>query len=215
MARKTKVSAYTRNRNRILAYVRRQNKKGANINLQIATERQLKKQGVKGSQLTALTNTLKRLTTEQIRQMSDLNVDVTTGEILSNEPDFVPPMNITEDTDWYDNVVVSTFQTQLSDLKGGAMYEHIRAWANTIIKEKGKKAFADMLSDGFEAGITFNYQDVYDKQSAVTFVDRMMDYLPDSGVFEKDRYMGRFEYMRVLNADSEAEEAWELPEEYD
>lgn len=215
MARKTKVSAYTRNRNRILAYVRRQNKKGANINLQIATERQLKKQGVKGSQLTALTNTLKRLTPEQIRQISDLNVDVTTGEILSNEPDFVPPMNITEDTDWYDNVVVSTFQTQLSDLKGGSMYEHIRAWSNTIIKEKGKKAFAVMLSDGFEAGITFNYQDVYDKQSAVTFVDRMMDYLPDSGVFEKDRYMDRFEYMRVLNDDSEAEEAWELPEEYD
>lgn len=215
MARKTKVSAYTRNRNRILAYIRRQNKKGTNINLQIATERQLKKQGVKGSQLTALTNILKKLKPEQIRQLSDLNVDVNTGEILNNDPDFVPPMNITADTDWYDNVVVSTFQAQLSELKGGAMYEHIRAWANTIIKEKGKKAFADMLSAGFEAGITFNYQDVYDKQSAVTFVDRMMDYLPDSGVFEKDRYMDRFEYMRVLNDDSEAEEAWELPEEYD
>lgn len=214
MARK-KVSAYTRNRNRVMAYIRRHNKKGANINLQIATEAQLRKQGIKGSQLTSLTNTLKRLTPNQIRQMSDLNVDVTTGEILSNEPDFVPGMNITEETDWYDNVVVSTFQAQLSDLKGGAMYEHIRAWANTIIKEKGKKAFADMLSDGFEAGITFNYQDVYDKQSAVTFVDSMMDYLPDSGVFEKDRYMDRFEYMRVLNADSEADEAWELPEEYD
>lgn len=215
MARKKKVSAYTRNRNRIMAYMRRQNKKGANINLQIATERQLKKQGVKGSQLTALTNTLKKLTPDQIRQISGLNVDVTTGEILSNDPDFVPGMNIIEDTDWYDNVVVSTFQAQLSDLKGGVMYGHIRAWANTIIKEKGKKAFADMLSDGFEAGITFNYPEVYDKQSAVTFVDRMMDYLPDSGVFEKDRYMDRFEYMKVLNDDSEAEEAWELPEEYD
>lgn len=214
MARK-KVSAYTRNRNRVMAYIRRHNKQGANINLQIATETQLRKQGVKGSQLTALTNTLKKLTPKKIQELSDFNVDVTTGEILSNEPDFVPGMNITEGTDWYDNVVVSTFQAQLSDLKGGAMYEHIRAWANTIIKEKGKKAFADMLSDGFEAGITFNYQDVYDKQSAVTFVDRMMDYLPDSGVFEKDRYMDRFEYMMVLNADSEAEEAWELPEEYD
>lgn len=215
MGRKKKVSAYTRNRNRIMAYIRRQNKKGANINLQIATERQLKKQGVKGSQLTSLTNTLKKLTPDQIRQMSDLNVDVTTGEILSNEPDFVPPMNITEDTDWYDNVVVATFQAQLADLKGGPMYQHIRAWANTIIKEKGKKAFADMLSDGFEAGITFNYQDVYDKQAATTFVDRMTDFIPDIGVFEKGRYMDRFEYMKVLNAASEAEEAWELPEEYD
>lgn len=214
MARK-KVSAYTRNRNRVMAYIRRHNKQGANINLQIATEAQLRKQGVKGSQLTALTNTLKKLTPKKIQELSDFNVDVTTGEILNNEPDFVPPVSISDSTDWYDNVVVSTFQAQLSDLKGGAMYEHIRAWANTIIKEKGKKAFADMLSDGFEAGITFNYQDVYDKQSAVTFVDRMMDYLPESGVFEKERYMDRFEYMRVLNDDSEAEEAWELPEDYD
>lgn len=214
MARK-KVSAYTRNRNRIMSYIRRHNKKGANINLQIATEAQLRKQGVKGSQLTALTNTLKKLTPKKIQELSAFNVDVTTGEILNNEPDFVPPVSISDSTDWYDNVVVSTFQAQLSDLKGGAMYGHIRAWANTIIKEKGKKAFADMLSDGFEAGITFNYQEVYDKQSAVTFVDRMMDYLPDSGVFEKDRYMDRFEYMRVINAASEAEESWELPEEYD
>lgn len=214
MARK-KVSAYTRNRNRVMAYIRRHNKKGANINLQIATEAQLRKQGVKGSQLTALTNTLKKLTPRKIQELSDFNVDVTTGEILNNEPDFVAPVSISDSTDWYDNVVVSTFQAQLSDLKGGAMYEHIRAWANTIIKEKGKKAFADMLSDGFENGITFNYQEVYDKNSATTFVDRMLDYLSDSGVFEKERYMDRFEYMRVINDDSEADESWELPEEYD
>lgn len=215
MARKKKVSAYTRNRNRIMAYIRRQNKKGANINLQIATERQLKKQGVKGSQLTALTNTLKKLTPDQIRQMSDLNVDVTTGEILSNAPDFVPPISISDSTDWYDKVVISTFNQQLSELEGGLMYRHLKAWANTIMKEKGKKAFAAMLSDGFESGITFNYQEVYDKNSATTFVDRMLDFLPDSGVFEKDRYMDRFEYTRVINDASEAEESWELPEEYD
>lgn len=214
MARK-RVSAYTRNRNRVMAYIRRHNKKGANINLQIATEAQLRKQGVKGSQLTALTNTLKKLTPKKIQELSAFNVDVTTGVILNNEPDFIPPISISDNTDWYDKVVISTFNQQLSELEGGLMYKHIKAWANTIIKEKGKKAFADMLSDGFEAGITFNYQDVYDKQSAVTFVDRMMDYLPDSGVFEKDRYMDRFEYMRVINAASEAEEAWELPEEYD
>ena len=210
-----KVSAYTRNRNRIMTYIRRHNKKGANINLQIATEAQLRKQGVKGSQLTALTITLKKLTPKKIQELSDFNVDVTTGEILNNEPDFIPPLSISDSTDWYDNVVISTFMTQLSELKGGPMYSHIKAWANTIMKEKGKKAFADMLSDGFESGITFTYQEVYDKNSAITFVDRMLDFLPDSGVFEKDRYMDRFEYMRVINAASEAEETWELPEEYD
>ena len=214
MARK-KVSAYTRNRNRIMTYIRRHNKKGANINLQIATETQLRKQGVKGSQLTPLTNTLKKLTPKKLQELSDLNVDVTTGEILNNEPDFIPPVSISDSTDWYDKVVISTFNQQLSELKGGPMYNHIKAWANTIMKEKGKKAFADMLSDGFESGITFNYQEVYDKNSATTFVDRMLDFLPDSGVFEKDRYMDRFEYMRVINAASEAEETWELPEEYD
>lgn len=214
MARK-KVSAYTRNRNRIMGYIRRHNKQGENINLQIATEAQLRKQGVKGSQLTALTNTLKKLTPKKIQELSDFNVDVTTGEILNNEPDFVPPVSISDSTDWYDKVVISTFNQQLSELEGGPMYSHIKAWANTIMKEKGKKAFADMLSDGFESGITFNYQEVYDKNSATTFVDRMLDFLPDSGVFEKDRYMDRFEYMRLVNDDSEADETWELPEEYD
>lgn len=214
MARK-KVSAYTRNRNRVMTYIRRHNKKGANINLQIATETQLRKQGVKGSQLTALTNTLKKLTPKKIQELSDLNVDVTTGEILNNEPDFIAPISISDNTDWYDKVVISTFNAQLSELKGGPMYSHIKAWANTIMKEKGKKAFADMLSDGFESGITFNYEEVYDKNSATTFVDRMLDFLPDSGVFEKERFMDRFEYMRVINDDSEADESWELPEEYD
>lgn len=214
MARK-KQSAYTRNRNRIMSYIRRHNKKGENINLQIATETQLRKQGVKGSQLTVLTNTLKKLTPKKIQELSDFNVDVSTGEILNNEPAFVPPISVADNTDWYDKVVISTFNSQLSDLKGGAMYAHIKAWANTIIKEKGQKAFADMLSDGFESGLTFNYQEVYDKNAATTFVDRMLDYLPDSGVFEKDRYMDRFEYMRLVNDDSEADESWELPEEYD
>lgn len=214
MARK-KQSAYTRNRNRIMSYIRRHNKKGENINLQIATESQLRKQGVKGSQLTALTNTLKKLTPKKIQELSDFNVDVSTGEILNNEPAFVPPISVADNTDWYDKVVISTFNSQLSDLKGGAMYTHIKAWANTIIKEKGQKAFADMLSDGFESGLTFNYQEVYDKNAATTFVDRMLDFLPDSGVFEKDRYMDRFEYMRLVNDDSEADESWELPEEYD
>ena len=214
MARK-KVSAYTRNRNRVMSYIRRHNKKGENINLQIATETQLRKQGVKGSQLTALTNTLKKLTPKKIQELSDFNVDVSTGEILNNEPAFVPPISVADNTDWYEKVVISTFNSQLSDLKGGAMYAHIKAWANTIIKEKGQKAFADMLSDGFESGLTFNYQEVYDKNAATTFVDRMLDYLPDSGVFEKDRYMDRFEYMRLVNDDSEADESWELPEEYD
>lgn len=214
MARK-KVSAYTRNRNRIMAYIRRHNKQDENINLQIPTEAQLRKQGVKGSQLTALTNTLKKLTPKKIQELSDLNVNVTTGEILNNEPDFIPPVSISDSTDWYDKVVISTFNQQLSKLEGGPMYRHIKAWANTIMKEKGKKAFADMLSDGFESGITFNYQEVYDKNSATTFVDRMLDFLPDSGVFEKDRYMDRFEYTRVINDASEAEESWELPEEYD
>ena len=214
MARK-KQSAYTRNRNRIMSYIRRHNKKGENINLQIATETQLRKQGVKGSQLTALTNTLKKLTPKKIQELSDFNVDVTTGEILRNEPDFVAPISISDNTDWYDKVVISTFFQQLSELEGGPMYNHIKAWANTIMKEKGKKAFADMLSDGFESGLTFNYQEVYDKNAATTFVDRMLDYLPDSGVFEKDRYMDRFEYMRLVNDDSEADESWELPEEYD
>lgn len=62
--RKSKVSAYTRNRNRINAYIRRLNKKGLIIDLYFPTERELKLQGIKGAELTRHTNELKKVASD-------------------------------------------------------------------------------------------------------------------------------------------------------
>lgn len=65
--RKKKVSAYTRNRNRINSYIRRLNKKGLITDLYFPTERELKLQGIKGAELIHYTNELKKVTPEFLK----------------------------------------------------------------------------------------------------------------------------------------------------
>lgn len=65
--RKKKVSAYTRNRNRINSYIRRLNKKGLITDLYFPTERELKLQGIKGAELTRYTNELKKVTPDFLK----------------------------------------------------------------------------------------------------------------------------------------------------
>lgn len=65
--RKKKVSAYTRNRNRINSYIRRLNKKGLITELYFPTERELKLQGIKGTELTRYTNELKKVTPDFLK----------------------------------------------------------------------------------------------------------------------------------------------------
>ena len=65
--RKKKVSAYTRNRNRINSYIRRLNKKGFITDLYFPTERELKLQGIKGAELIHYTNELKKVTPDFLK----------------------------------------------------------------------------------------------------------------------------------------------------
>lgn len=65
--RKKKVSAYTRNRNRINSYIRRLNKKGLITDLYFPSERELKLQGIKGAELTRYTNELKKVTPDFLK----------------------------------------------------------------------------------------------------------------------------------------------------
>lgn len=65
MAKKT--TQYTKHRNRILRYIYRQRKKSLVTDLYIPTEKELRKQGVKGKELTKLTNRLKSLTSKNLK----------------------------------------------------------------------------------------------------------------------------------------------------
>ena len=65
MAKKT--TQYTKNRNRILRYIKR-HKISQYVNLYIPTELQLRKQGVKGKELAKLTRKLKGITAKYLNQ---------------------------------------------------------------------------------------------------------------------------------------------------
>lgn len=69
MAKKRTQTAYTRNRERIMRQLRRERARGKETFLPyIPTERELRKQGVKGKELSALTRELKKITPKKIRE---------------------------------------------------------------------------------------------------------------------------------------------------
>lgn len=105
--RKKKVSAYTRNRNRINSYIRRLNKKGLITDLYFPTERELKLEGIKGAELTSYTNELKKVTPDFLK-----------GEVIS-----IPktPQNFNEngdlkvgDEEMFDRTVIADIKNNIS-----------------------------------------------------------------------------------------------------
>lgn len=85
MARKkkqTKSTAYSKQRERVLSFIRRAEKRGYFLNQEFSlpTETELRKSGVKGAKLAARTRQLKRLTPDRLYSMMQ-RVDIETGEL--------------------------------------------------------------------------------------------------------------------------------------
>lgn len=86
MARKRRKSEYTKQRERILSFIRKASKRGYLFdNFQsIPTERQLRQQGYRGASLAAQTRRLQRVTPAELYEQARF-VDVETGEILTGQ----------------------------------------------------------------------------------------------------------------------------------
>lgn len=85
MARKkkqTKSTAYSKQRERVLSFIRRAEKRGYFLTQEFSlpTETELRKSGVKGAKLAARTRQLKRLTPDRLYSMMQ-RVDIETGEL--------------------------------------------------------------------------------------------------------------------------------------
>ena len=85
MARKkkqTKSTAYSKQRERVLSFIRRAEKRGYFLTQEffLPTETELRKSGVKGAKLAARTRQLKRLTPDRLYSMMQ-RVDIETGEL--------------------------------------------------------------------------------------------------------------------------------------
>lgn len=195
---KKRITQYTRNRNRILATIRRVKKKtGYTTNLYFPTEKELRKQGVKGKELSALTRELKHWKSKDIR------------EYIEKENRYRDNKN--GDDSFFVRTVITQWYAKLLEFSNGEAYALLRAWMGGIIRENGKNNTAIMLQNASENGHILTWDVVYKMGKATLYIGYLMDYIPDQGVFYKEKWMDKIEFIRTLGEALEESEDWEYP----
>lgn len=189
MAKKRKTQ-YTRQRNRVTSYIRRLRKKGMEVDLYFPTELELRKSGVKGSELGALTRKLKQLTPKTLKQLA-IPLPEPTQE-PTNTPGFIPPENISEDVSFFDAVVISGFKSHVRQFNERAS-NLLLSWLDRLLQINDSHDVATMLNDGAEAGNIVTYQIVYSQDKLFQYMSNMLDYLPEAGPLFKEEIMDAME----------------------
>lgn len=180
--RKKKVSAYTRNRNRINSYIRRLNKQGLITDLYIPTEKMMRDQGVTGTELTKLTLELKALTPEKLRAMT-VPVHIQEGD------------NIMETG--FASLEVEGFKQSISGFPK-EIADRVIALIDKLIVEQGIEDVAIALEN-----IPYQLHDYlkrykYDSEAALEeFSSALIEYLPNASEQYKRDLMDAFEYNEV------------------
>ena len=181
---------YTRQRNRVTAYIRKLRKKGLEVDFYFPTELELRKSGVKGSELGALTRKLKQLTAKKLKQIA---MPITRpAQEPTNTPGFNPPENISDDASFFDNVVISGFKAHVKQFNERAS-NLLLSWLDRILASNDSHDVATMLNDGAEAGLIVTYQIVYSQDRLTQYMSEMLNYLPEAGPLFKAEMMDAFE----------------------
>lgn len=119
MARKKrKTTVYTKQRNRIMSAIRRLKKKGLQTDLYFPTEKELRSQGVKGQELAKLTRELKKISSSQIKETAYVPKQEWT------ESDFQVPFKQSDDSSFFDRVVITEWYNQSYFLYIKLLYRH-------------------------------------------------------------------------------------------
>lgn len=129
----------------------------------------------------------------------------------TNTHGFVPPENISEDTSFFDAVVISNWYGTLETFSNGEAYGLLRSWMGNTVRTEGTHNTAIMLQDGAENGHLLTWEVVYKHDNAVLYIGYMLDYLPDEGVLYKEEMLDKIEYMKRLGDALEQDEDWEYP----
>lgn len=207
---KRRKTQYTKQRNRVNAYIRKLKKQGLEVDLYFPTELELRKSGVKGVELTELTRKLKQLKPKELKQLATPITPKPTQE-PTNTTGFIPPENVSKDESFFDNVVISQWYGTLGEFSNGEAYNLLRSWMGNTIRTEGKHNTAIMLQDGAENGHLLTWEVVYKHDNAVLYIGYMLDYLPDEGVLYKEETLDKIEYMKRLGDALEQDEDWEYP----
>lgn len=185
-----RITAYTRNRRRIMSYIRRQRKQGYDIPFYFPTERQLRQSGVKGTGLTKLTNELKKYTPKELKR---LRVPISEPpQEGTNEPDFTPPFNPSTDESFFTDAVINAYRSHVKTFNPNAQ-SLLLSWLDRILQQNTKEDVATMLEEGASRGHILNYTIVYSSEKLYDYMAEMLDYLPEAGPLFKSQLMETME----------------------
>lgn len=110
----------------------------------------------------------------------------------TNTPGFIPPENISEDTSFFDAVVITGFQAHVRQFNERAS-NLLLGWLDRILATNDVHDVAIMLNDGAEAGNIVTYQIVYSVDKLYEYMSNMLDYLPEAGPLFKAEMMDAME----------------------
>lgn len=181
MAKKT--THYTKNRTRILRYIKR-HKITQYVDLYIPTELQLRKQGVKGKELAKLTRKLKGITPKYLKQVASQSKEIETREPKTD--------NVLENG--ISQVIINNFKSQILHFPK-EISDKVIAFINTLINEQGIDSVAYSLEH-----MPLQFHEIlnktgYDSNSAMQeFTSSLVEYLPDASDAYKKDLIEAFEY---------------------
>ena len=205
---KARVTAYTRNRERVMRYIRNQRKRGIEIDLYFPSEKELRKSGVRGQELASLTRVLKTLTPKALKEYGR---PVTKSKELTQET-FKAPFHPAASHDVITSIIWSDFvdvvKTAHQDTR--AM---LQAWVSSMIEQNGKDAFMDAIRQAANEGKTLSYQMTYAKNTEMLydFIETVLDNIPEQGVLYKEEMLDRMQYWQSLGDALEQDEDWQEP----
>lgn len=188
-----KTTQYAKQRKRITNYISKLKRKGLDVSLYFPTELQLRKQGVKGKELTLLTKVLKTITPEYLKSIAK-----EPEYIPTNEPDFLPETNINTDDTFFDQTTIAQYKEHVRGFNE-VCSNLLLGWLDRIITSNGVHDTAIMLNKGAEAGYIVTYQIAYDRDKLMGYISAMMNYLPEAGTLFKEEMMDAFEQEEDYN----------------
>lgn len=112
----------------------------------------------------------------------------------------------------FTSMTISYWFNTARKFANGALYPVLTAWANTIIKEQGKEAFAEMIERGANEGLLLTYEVFYNDTTGTRYMAEMTRLIPDTGIMYQGELMERVEFSKNITAILEQEEEWFLPE---
>lgn len=110
----------------------------------------------------------------------------------TNTKGFVPPENISEDTSFFDAVVITGFKSHVRQFNEHAS-NLLLSWLDRILATNDAHDVATMLNDGAESGLLVTYQIVYSQDKLTQYMSQMLDYLPEAGELFKAEMMDAME----------------------